>query len=130
MNDDASRPAHDLRALDAYLTAKDLERVLQVTERTLRRWIQDGTFPAPIRIGGVKRWRPEEVRPSDRTETGSVPGPIYWKRIAPIAVLPEREPLPEQISQHNSCSPTGRTEGHEASNIQHPGPGPRSLPLI
>jgi excisionase family DNA binding protein len=59
---DGSPPAHDLRALETYLTTADLERLLQVTERTLRRWIREGTFPAPLRTGGVRRWRPQDVR--------------------------------------------------------------------
>jgi predicted DNA-binding transcriptional regulator AlpA len=54
--------ATDLTTLDPLLTRFDLERLLQVGERTIRHWVSLGTFPRPIKLGGTHRWRLEDVR--------------------------------------------------------------------
>ena len=52
-------PAKDPR--DALLTAKDLAGLLNVDIRTLRRLRHLGDVPKPITVGGVLRWRPDDV---------------------------------------------------------------------
>jgi predicted DNA-binding transcriptional regulator AlpA len=52
----------ELSTLDPLLTRNDLEAILQVGERTIRRLVATGQFPRPIRLGGTLRWRKEEVR--------------------------------------------------------------------
>jgi len=39
------------------VTPQDLAQVLQVSTRTLYRWIDQGRLVRPMRIGGVMRWR-------------------------------------------------------------------------
>jgi predicted site-specific integrase-resolvase len=55
-----TEPHDDL--LEPLLTHADLQRLLQVSDRTLRRWAATGFLPAPIRLSRRKRWRREEVR--------------------------------------------------------------------
>jgi prophage regulatory protein len=45
----------------ALLTAEQLAATLQVSKRTLWRMRSAGQMPRPIRIGGVVRWRRDEV---------------------------------------------------------------------
>ena len=40
------------------LTIRDLTLHFSVDETTIRRWVRQGAFPAPSRIGGVVRWCP------------------------------------------------------------------------
>ena len=47
--------------LQPLFTIVDLERLLQVTGRTISRWCERGEFPRPFKIGGSNRWRPEDV---------------------------------------------------------------------
>ncbi len=48
--------------LEPFYTIGDLKRLLRVSERSIHRHVKAGHFPAPVRIGGVNRWRPEAVR--------------------------------------------------------------------
>ena len=47
------------------LTVSDLCRLLQVSPRTIRRWVLEGKFPEPTRLGNAPnspvRWPPEEI---------------------------------------------------------------------
>lgn len=43
------------------ITAEQLAGTLQVSKRTLWRMRSAGQLPRPLRIGGVVRWRREEV---------------------------------------------------------------------
>jgi excisionase family DNA binding protein len=46
----------------ALWTWQEVCRYFRVTRRTLQRWVKDGTFPAPVRIGrGTVRWRAADV---------------------------------------------------------------------
>ena len=38
------------------LTVKDLCGLLKVDDRTIRRWVGNGTLPQPLRLGGALRW--------------------------------------------------------------------------
>ena len=44
------------------IAAADLARLLNVSTRTLWRLRSAGQVPQPIRLGGVVRWRLEEIR--------------------------------------------------------------------
>ena len=50
------------RALpEPLLTVEDLERLLRVDARTIRRLWKRGRFPQPLKVGGQNRWRVEDV---------------------------------------------------------------------
>ena len=44
-----------------FLTVRDVAERLQVDQKTVRRWRQEGRLPSPITLGGVIRWRPEAI---------------------------------------------------------------------
>ena len=43
------------------LAVAGLARLLDVTEKTVRRWRDEGRLPPAVEVGGVVRWRPEDV---------------------------------------------------------------------
>jgi excisionase family DNA binding protein len=43
------------------LTLRELSARLRLDERTIRRWVALGTFPRPMRLGGILRWPDDEV---------------------------------------------------------------------
>jgi len=43
------------------LSAKALADLLDVDAKTVRRWREEGRVPEPVQIGGVIRWRPEDI---------------------------------------------------------------------
>jgi predicted DNA-binding transcriptional regulator AlpA len=48
---------------DTLLMPEDLETLLRVDRRTIRRWVAQSLFPRPIRPGGHRiRWRATDVR--------------------------------------------------------------------
>jgi predicted DNA-binding transcriptional regulator AlpA len=51
-------------ATDRLLAPRYLCRVLGISRRTLRRWVENNYLPAPIRLGPhgqTLRWRPREI---------------------------------------------------------------------
>jgi predicted DNA-binding transcriptional regulator AlpA len=44
------------RSPDDLLIAADLARYLNVTEKTIKRYVDDGVIPPPIQFGGQTRW--------------------------------------------------------------------------
>lgn len=42
-------------------TTKDLQKMLQVSRRTVVAWAKHGLIPRPIKIGGVNRWRERDI---------------------------------------------------------------------
>jgi predicted DNA-binding transcriptional regulator AlpA len=47
--------------LEPLLTTPDLERLLKVDRRTITRLVKRGELPAPLKLGGSNRWRPEDI---------------------------------------------------------------------
>jgi len=43
------------------LRVRDLAELLQVDERTVRRWRDERRLPEPVAIAGITRWRAEDV---------------------------------------------------------------------
>lgn len=43
------------------IDAEALARMMDVSERTLWRWVSRGELPQPLRIGGSTRWRLAEI---------------------------------------------------------------------
>jgi predicted DNA-binding transcriptional regulator AlpA len=43
------------------LRVEDLERLLRVDARTIRRLWQRGQLPRPMKLGGQNRWRVEDI---------------------------------------------------------------------
>ena len=43
------------------LTIKEVAAYLNVSVRTLERELSAGTFPQPVRIGRLRRWRQEDI---------------------------------------------------------------------
>lgn len=58
-------PSTDVAGLDVaepvLLTAGQVASMIQVSQRTLWRMLSANRLPAPIRIGGVVRWRVGEI---------------------------------------------------------------------
>ncbi len=53
-----------------YLTEQDLTRRYQVSRQTLWRWVNEGTFPAPVIFGKkTKRWSTSVVERHDSERT-------------------------------------------------------------
>lgn len=48
-------------SIQATLTRKDLEAVFKVTGRTIDRLVASGRLPAPLRVGGSRRWRRGDI---------------------------------------------------------------------
>ncbi len=53
--DSATEPSAPL------LAVAGLARLLDVTEKTVRRWRDEGRLPDAVEVGGVVRWRPEDI---------------------------------------------------------------------
>jgi predicted DNA-binding transcriptional regulator AlpA len=47
--------------LEPLLTTSDLERLLKVDRRTITRLVKRGVLPAPLKLGGSNRWRPQDI---------------------------------------------------------------------
>ncbi len=57
-------PSFDPLRLPLLLTKARVALLLDISERSLERWVQEGRFPAPISTGGDKRtirWRKADV---------------------------------------------------------------------
>jgi len=55
--------------VDPLLTVGDLERLLQVDKRTVARLCKRGQLPAPVKLGGLNRWRAQAIADAiDRLE--------------------------------------------------------------
>ena len=44
------------------LTSEDLQRLFQVTGRTIARWCAAGYIPPPIKVGSRNRWNADVIR--------------------------------------------------------------------
>ena len=49
------------RSQGSMLTVRDLAKRLQVNKKTVRRWEASGRLPRAFAIGGVIRWRSEDI---------------------------------------------------------------------
>lgn len=48
---------------DRYLRERQLLELLPITDSTLWRWIRDGKFPRPVKLGpGTSAWRVSDYR--------------------------------------------------------------------
>lgn len=55
--------ASNLVALDSYLTLKEVTANIKIASSTLYRWIDDGKFPRPVRLGeNCVRWRVADLK--------------------------------------------------------------------
>jgi excisionase family DNA binding protein len=50
-----------------YFTSKTLSESLEISKRTLSRWVASGHLPQPVRIGRSRFWRVEDVHEALRT---------------------------------------------------------------
>jgi predicted DNA-binding transcriptional regulator AlpA len=48
-------------SFEPLLTHEDLEQLLRVDRRTIRRLCLKGELPPPLKLGGQNRWRAEEI---------------------------------------------------------------------
>ena len=53
--DSATEPSAPL------LAVAGLARIMIVIEKTVRRWRDEGRLPDAVEVGGVVRWRPEDI---------------------------------------------------------------------
>jgi predicted DNA-binding transcriptional regulator AlpA len=49
------------RTLEPLLTVEDLERLLPVDRRTVRRLWKRNQLPQPLKLGGSNRWKAEDI---------------------------------------------------------------------
>ena len=61
--DPPSDPLEPNTPLDGFLTRREICRKLEITSKTLTRWMSKGEFPRPIRMGNGQweRWLVEQV---------------------------------------------------------------------
>jgi predicted DNA-binding transcriptional regulator AlpA len=52
---------HDEATMIKLITEKQVLETLQVCRTTLWAWRKAGTFPAPIKMGSLNRWRVSDV---------------------------------------------------------------------
>jgi predicted DNA-binding transcriptional regulator AlpA len=55
-------PNNENVSLQPLLTGSDLQRMLRVHLRTIRRMWEKNEFPRPMKIGNSNRWRVEDVK--------------------------------------------------------------------
>ena len=55
----------------ALLSAEAAAAWLSMSRATFWRRVKDGTFPAPLKIGGITRWRREELLEAISSATNS-----------------------------------------------------------
>lgn len=48
--------------LETLLTIVEVAELLQVNERTVRRLVDRGDMPSPVKIGDTSRWSPSELQ--------------------------------------------------------------------
>jgi prophage regulatory protein len=51
----------EVAMIDKYVNVKEIAEWLGVAEVTLWRWIADGKFPKPVKLGRSSRWRTSTV---------------------------------------------------------------------
>ena len=57
---------------DGLLTIGDLERIFKCSRSSIYRWIDDGEFPSPIKIGKLSRWSKESIEKYFRDRGGFI----------------------------------------------------------
>lgn len=58
-----SDASSNLVALDSYLTLREVTANIKVATSTLYRWIDNGKFPRPVRLGeNCVRWRVADLK--------------------------------------------------------------------
>lgn len=74
------------------LNAKALAKRLSVSERTIRRWHQEGRLPKAVRFGRTVRWRASEIDDwlTDNTEGDATPGRAEVAEAAVPLAAPRR----------------------------------------
>lgn len=46
-----------------YISDKELSKLLEVSRQTIWRWVREGHFPAPVRLGpSCTRWKLSDVK--------------------------------------------------------------------
>lgn len=48
-------------SLDSLLTLAEVQKLTRVSSTTIYRWIDEGSFPPPVKAGRLSRWRASEV---------------------------------------------------------------------
>lgn len=49
-----------------FLSEQSVAEFFDVSKSTVRRWVEQGIIPAPVPIGGLKRWDVSELRSAVR----------------------------------------------------------------
>ncbi len=52
------------------MTVFDICDLLQITDRTVRKWMDNGKLPAPVRLGRVVRFRRADIEALLEKKTG------------------------------------------------------------
>ncbi|MBU2937527.1 MULTISPECIES: helix-turn-helix transcriptional regulator [Pacificibacter] len=67
------------------LNVSDVSKILNCGVSTIWRWVSDGKFPAPTKIGGCTRWKASDVlnfidKPNQETSKNTQPKAPSKKR--------------------------------------------------
>lgn len=44
-----------------FLTVAELATMMNVSSRTIHRWVDAGSMPKPVRLGNIVRWNRDEI---------------------------------------------------------------------
>lgn len=50
-----------MQGIDTLLTIRECTTMLRISNTTFYRRIADGSFPRPIKVGGLSRWSESEI---------------------------------------------------------------------
>lgn len=88
--------------MSSYLTIQEVKDLLNVSERTVRRWISSGELPA-LKMGRSVRIRQEDIHPQTQK-----PSPKQKNRETQFAILEKtrqlRKEIQEQHGQPTDCA--------------------------
>ena len=48
--------------MSKYLKLSEVQELLSLSDRSVRRLVADGTLPAPVKLGGARRWNEDEIK--------------------------------------------------------------------
>jgi excisionase family DNA binding protein len=50
-----------VQSIDSVVNTREVAAALKISVRTLKRWIAEGLFPKPAKLGGRNLWRAADV---------------------------------------------------------------------
>lgn len=56
-----SKPSNGAREGSVYVNQREIAELLRVDRSTVRRWVERGEIPPPVKVGGVLRWDRQQL---------------------------------------------------------------------